>query len=65
MLMKLPNLFKKTEKTEKTEKSGRFSDFFLHASESKKEEIFKEAARRANEQQREIFERSRLKVKAG
>ena len=58
--MKLLNLFRKAEKTEK---SGRFSDFFLHASENKKEEVLKETARRANEEQREVFERSRLKTK--
>lgn len=40
--MKFIDLFRKTEKSEKT---GRFSDFFLHASESKKQEVFKEAAR--------------------
>ena len=58
--MKLLNLFRKAEKTEK---AGRFSDFFLHASENKKEEVLKETARRANEEQREVFERSRLKTK--
>lgn len=57
--MKLINLFKKTEIKEKP---GRFSDFFLHASEHKKEQILKEAAKRANEEQREVFMRS-LKTK--
>jgi len=58
--MKLLDFFRKTEKPEK---SGKFSDFFLHAPENKKEEVFKETARRANEEQREVFERSRLKTK--
>jgi hypothetical protein len=44
--------------------SSRFSDFFLYASDSKKEEVFREAARRANEDQRRVFEQSRLKTKA-
>lgn len=60
MFMKLLNLFKKTKETGGT---GRFSDFFLHASEKDKERVFKEAARRANKEQRELFERSRLKAK--
>ena len=60
MLMNLFNIFRKSEEKDK---SGRFSDFFLNASESKKEKVFKEAARRANEEQREVFERSRLKTK--
>lgn len=50
-------------KNKKEQKLSRFSDFFLHASESKKEEVFREAARRANEDQRKIFEQSRLKTK--
>ena len=62
MPMKLLNLFKKTEQNEK---SGRFSDFFLHAPEKKKEEVLREAARKANEEQREIFMKSNLKMKVG
>lgn len=58
--MKLLNLFKKTKETRE---ASRFSDFFLHASEKDKERVFREAARRANEEQREVFERSRLKAK--
>lgn len=58
-------LFDFFRKAEKIEKPGRFSDFFLHAPENKKEEILKEAARRANEEQREVFERSRWKAKTG
>lgn len=58
--MKLFNIFRKTKEAEK---SGKFSDFFLHAPEKEKERVFREAARRANEEQREIFERARLKTK--
>lgn len=58
--MKFFNLFRKTERIKK---SGRFSDFFLNVSERKKEEIFKEAARKANEEQREVFMKYQFKSK--
>ena len=32
-----------------------FADFFLHAPEKRMQEVFKEAARRANEDQRRLF----------
>ena len=60
MLIKFFNLFRKAKKGEK---SGGFSDFFLHTSEKEKEEILREAAHKANEEQREVFMRSRLKTK--
>lgn len=50
--MKLLNLFKKNGKKLKP---GRFSDFFLHASEKEKKEVLKEAAYKANQDQRELF----------
>ena len=56
------NLFRKSEQKGKP---GRFSDFFLHASEKEKEKIFKEAARKANEEQREVFMRHHYKTKTG
>lgn len=59
MSMNLLNLFRKAEKAEK---SGRFSDFFLHAPEKKREEVLREAARKANEEQQEMFAKSHLKV---
>lgn len=59
--MKLLNLFRKAGKTEKT---GRFSDFFLHAPEKKREEVLREAAHQANEEQKEVFIKSHLKAKA-
>ena len=62
MFMKLFNLFRKTGQKATP---SRFSDFFLHAPEGKREEVLKEAARRANKEQRETFIRSRLKTKAG
>lgn len=58
--MKLLNLFRKTEQKEQP---GRFSDFFLNAPEKEKEEVLKEAARRANEEQREVFTKSQCKTK--
>lgn len=58
--MKLLNLFRKQK-----EKSGKFSEFFLHASEENKERILKEAAQKANEEQMIIFKKSQLKTKAG
>lgn len=58
--MKLFNFFGKTEKAGKT---GQFSDFFLHAPEKKREKVFREAARKANEEQQEVFTKSHLKVK--
>ena len=60
--MKLFNLFRKTEQKEKP---GRFSDFFLHAPERMKEETLKEAAHKANEEQRELFLKYYLKTKNG
>lgn len=59
--MKLLNLFRKAEKTEKP---SRFSDFFLHTPEKEKEKVLREAARKANEEQRGIFAKSHLKAKA-
>lgn len=35
-----------------------FSDFFLHASQEKKIEVFTEAARRANEDQRRTIKKA-------
>ena len=58
--MKLFNLFRKTEQKEKP---GRFSEFFLHAPERRKEEVLKDAARKANEEQREVFMKHHYKTK--
>ncbi|HLB51207.1 MAG TPA: hypothetical protein VJL38_03465 [Patescibacteria group bacterium] len=60
--MKLLDFFRKTEKADNP---SRFSEFFLHASEKEKEKVFKEVARKANEEQREVFMRANLKTKAG
>lgn len=56
--MKLLNLFRKQK-----EKSGKFSEFFLHASEEKKERVLKEVAHKANEEQMAVFTKSKLKAK--
>lgn len=59
-----PELTLKTvEKVLNKEKSGKFSDFFLHTSDNEKKEILREAAYKANEEQRDIYLKSRLKVK--
>ncbi|MBU3925464.1 hypothetical protein KJ854_06080 [Patescibacteria group bacterium] len=59
--MSLLNFFRKTKYKEK---SGKFSDFFLHTSDNEKKEILREAARKANEEQRDVFMKSRLKAKS-
>ncbi|MBM3204077.1 hypothetical protein FJZ55_09270 [Candidatus Woesearchaeota archaeon] len=59
--MKILNIFKIFGKTETKNKTGKFSNFLLNASEKKKEKVFLEAARKANEDQKKIFEQYRLK----
>lgn len=44
---------------------ARFSDFFLYASPEQKKEIFREAAEKANKEQRDTFLRSRFETKIG
>ena len=39
-----------------------FSDFFTNASEEKKEAVFNEAARMANEEQMRTFKKARLET---
>lgn len=51
--MKLMNFFTKKAENKKT---GRFADFFLHASEEKKIKLFTKVAKQANEEQRKMFE---------
>jgi hypothetical protein len=58
--MKFRNLFRKKGSKEGP---GLFSEFFLYASEEEKEKVFREAARRANEEQRRVFMKSHLKTK--
>ncbi|MCG2700768.1 hypothetical protein L6267_01205 [Candidatus Parcubacteria bacterium] len=59
--MSFLNFFRKTKYKEK---SGKFSDFFLYTSDNEKKEILREAARKANEEQRDVFMKSRLKAKS-
>ena len=59
--MKLGNIYKFWKPKE--EKSGTISDFFLHATEKEKEEVFSEAAHRANDEQMEVLLKSQLKAK--
>lgn len=58
--MKLVDFFKKNKEIKK---SGKFSDFFLSATEKKKEEVLREVARKANEEQRKVFGKSQFKTK--
>ena len=53
------NRGKKSEK-----KTDGFADFFRNASPEEKKRVFTEAARRANEDQRELFKRSGLKLES-
>lgn len=59
--MSFLNFFRKTKYKEK---SGKFSDFFLHTPDNEKKEILIEAARKANEEQRDVYLKSRLRAKA-
>jgi len=61
--MKIKHFFTIFTKKGATGEAGRFSDFFLHAPVEKKIEVFKEAAQKANEEQREVLRQSRLKTK--
>jgi len=45
----------------KTEKTATFSEFFLSATLKDKKEVFMRAARQSNKDQREVFDRARLK----
>lgn len=58
--MRLADFFRKKREIKR---SSHFSDFFLHASIDKKKEVFTEAARLANEAQREVFKELDLKLK--
>lgn len=60
--MRLFTLRSRSKKKEEIKKSGRFSDFFLHASEEEKNALFEEVARRANEDQRELLRRANVEV---
>lgn len=51
--------FKRADETPK-----KFSEFFLHAPERKKEAVLEEAAKMANKEQMKVFEKAQLKIKA-
>ena len=55
---------KNSSKKIQKEKPGKFSDFFLHASEEEKIKVFREVARRANKDQQKIFRKATLKSKS-
>lgn len=50
--------------TGKSDKADGFADFFREASPKEKERVFREAAERANEDQRATFEQSNLAIKS-
>jgi len=43
-------------KTTKKEPDSKFSKFFIDSSASEKKKVFSQAARRANEEQRQLFD---------
>lgn len=55
--MKFKNPLKK-EKNKATE--GRFSDFLLNASPKEREQVFTDAAKRANKDQQEVLRQANL-----
>lgn len=54
------SIFKAKSKKE----AGGFSDFFLNASDQEKMKILKEAAQKANEEQKKVFSKSHSKARA-
>ncbi len=46
-----------------SKKYAGFSDFFIRASSDEKKKVITEAARRANADQLEVFEKARIKIK--
>ncbi|MBI2444364.1 MAG: hypothetical protein HYV42_03965 [Candidatus Magasanikbacteria bacterium] len=58
-MRKLLQIFRKRPVTAQT---SHFSDFFLHASDEQKRKVFTEAAKRANEEQMEVFKKLHLKL---
>lgn len=57
-MMKLLRKIFKSKKSMETEKYKSASDFFMRASAEEQKKIFIEAARRANEDQMEVFKRA-------
>jgi len=55
------NFFKKSDDRDE---SGRFSDFFKNASAEQKEKVFREAAERANQDQRALLKKSEPELKS-
>lgn len=56
-LNKITNIFKRNKSA--TKYSG-LEDFFLRASDDEKQKVFTEVAKKANEDQRELFRRANL-----
>lgn len=61
--MKLTRLLKIFPKKKNVRTTEGFSDFFRTASNEEKTRILTEAAHKANKDQREVFDRTNLKLK--
>jgi len=61
MFMKFFRFFKKPKSSGQFDS---FSDFFLHASEKQQEDVIRQAAQKANEDQLKTFEKSQMRVRA-
>lgn len=60
--MKLRELFKK--RVSKPQKNGAFASFFLNASEQEQNALLRRVAEESNQDQREIYRRAQLQLKA-
>lgn len=58
--MKLRNFLDKFKKSSHPAKYSSVSDFFLRSSDDEKQKVFTEVAKKANEDQRELFKRANL-----
>lgn len=61
--MSLANLFKIFYKGNESYKATGFSDFFRSASSEEKRQVLTEAARKANQDQKRVFEEAQLELK--
>jgi len=55
---------KHSRATPPPKKTDRFSDFFRNASPKEKIKVFKKAAKKANQDQRAVFKRAKIKLSA-
>ena len=55
------NILKLFRKSQEKATSGRFADFLLHAPLEEQKEVFKQAAYKANEEQRKVLKQAEQK----